>query len=386
MAFFANDAVNRVNLHSGIQALAQSGGGVFLMVVLLRGGVPLATCFLTFAALFAGRFVMRPAILPLARRFGMKPLLLVGNFGIAVQYPLLAAVHGVGSGLVAWCAVSSIADILYWPTYNAYVSAVGDSEHRGHQLGARAALESASGIVAPLLGAWALAKLGPGPAMAAAGGVQLLAVLPLVGAPNVAVVERAQGAIRAARLGAILSFADGWFDTFFLILWQAALFFSLGSNVTAYGGAMALAGLVGAVAGPVLGRAIDLGGGRRAVRLAYVALAMLLLIRAASLGSPWLAVAANAAGALLGTLMLPASTAITNLAKASPCPYRFTLATEGGWDIGFASASLLVAALAGLHVPLPAILPLGLAATALAAFLLDRHYGDAVGLADAETG
>ena len=50
MAFLANDAVNRVNLHSGIQALAQNGGGVFLMVFLLRAHVSMPAAFLAFAA------------------------------------------------------------------------------------------------------------------------------------------------------------------------------------------------------------------------------------------------------------------------------------------------------------------------------------------------
>ena len=36
MAFFGNDAVNRVNLHYAIQSLAQAGGGLFFTVYLLQ--------------------------------------------------------------------------------------------------------------------------------------------------------------------------------------------------------------------------------------------------------------------------------------------------------------------------------------------------------------
>ena len=39
MAFFRNRAVNRANLHYGIQAFAEAGGGVFVLVYLLRAGV-----------------------------------------------------------------------------------------------------------------------------------------------------------------------------------------------------------------------------------------------------------------------------------------------------------------------------------------------------------
>ena len=61
-----------------------------------------------------------------------------------------------------------------------------------------------------------------------------------------------------------------------------------------------------------------------------------LVGRAASLRSPWLAVSANALGALVMPLLLPAlGTATYNRDKASPCTLRFHMATEGGWDVGY---------------------------------------------------
>ena len=156
MAFLRNDAVNRVNLHSGIQALAQGAGGIFFLVFLLRSGVSVPVALLAMAAIVAGRFLFRPALLPLARRYGLKPLLIVGTLGVALQYPVLAEVDGVGGTLLALCVVSALGDIFYWPSYHAYFAAIGDAEHRGHQLGAREALTAVVGVVAPLLGAWAL--------------------------------------------------------------------------------------------------------------------------------------------------------------------------------------------------------------------------------------
>ena len=120
MAFFgpvfANDAINRVNVHYGIQALAQSGGGVFFLVFLLRAGVSVPASMLAMVAILAGRLVIRPAILPLAKRWGMKPLLIVGTLLVAMQYPMLAEVHGVGPALFALCVVGAIADVFYWPS------------------------------------------------------------------------------------------------------------------------------------------------------------------------------------------------------------------------------------------------------------------------------
>jgi hypothetical protein len=374
MAFLRNDAVNRVNLHSAVQALAQSGGGVFFVVFLLRVGLAAPVALTAMAAIHAGRFLLRPAILPLARRWGLKPLLILGTLGLAAQYPLLAEVHGVGRGLMALCCVAALGDILYWPTYHAYFASVGDAEHRGHQIGAREALVSVAGIVAPLLGAWALVSFGARPMFAAVAVIQAAAVLPLIGAPNVAVAPSAPGAIRAARLGMILSAADGWFDACFIFAWQIVLFVSLGESFAAYGGAMALAGLVAAAFGLLLGRHIDAGMGRRAVVVSYGLLATVVIVRAASVGSPWLAVGANALGALLGSLLLPATTAVANLAKASPCAMRFQIVSEAGWDVGCLCGCLAGAAIAGSGLPLSLAILLGLPPLGLAAALLHRHY------------
>src|SRR5262245_42572171 len=120
MAFLRNGAINRVNLHSGIQALAQGAGGVFFMVFLLHAGVSVPAALLAPAAIVAGRFLLRPLLLPLATRWGLKPLLVTGTLGIALQYPLLAEVKGIDGALFALCIVSAIGDIFYWPSYHAY--------------------------------------------------------------------------------------------------------------------------------------------------------------------------------------------------------------------------------------------------------------------------
>ena len=230
-------------------------------------------------------------------------------------------------------------------------------------------------IIGPLLGAWALVTLGPRPMFAAVGVVQALAALPLLGAPDVAVKASVPGGFRAARLGAILAATDGWFDAWYILVWQIALFVSLSESLSAYGGAMALAALVGAGFGLFLGRHIDSGGGRRAVAIAYSVTAAILIVRAASLESAWVAVAANALGALAMPLLLPPlGTAVYNLAKASPCPIRFLIATEAGWDIGCFCACLLAAALAASDMPMSIGLLFGLPALAFASHLLRRHF------------
>jgi DHA1 family inner membrane transport protein len=377
MAFLRNDAVNRVNLHYGIQVLAQGAGGIFFLVFLLRAGVSIPVTLSAQAAILAGRFFLRPAILPLAKRWGLKPMVVIGTFGIALHYPLLAQVQGVDGWLLLLCIVAAIGEVFYWPSYNAYFAAIGDPEHRGQQISAREAMGSVVGIIAPLLGAWTLLTFGPHTMFAAVGLVQALAAVPLIGAPNVPVKAFAPNAFRAARLGAILTTADGWFDAWYIIVWQIALFVSLSESLSAYGGAMALAALVGAGCGLLVGRHIDAGGGRRAVVIAYSTAALFVLLRASSTGSPWLAVTANALGALLWPLLSPTlGTPLYNISKASPCPLRFTIVTEAGWDVGGCSACLLAAGLAAAGVPLSTSILLALPALLITALLLRSYFAN----------
>ena len=170
---------------------------------------------------------------------------------------------------------------------------------------------------------------------------------------------------------------DGWFDAWYIFVWQIALFASLGESISAYGGAMALAALVGAACGLLLGRHIDAGYGRRAVLIAYTIAAMFVIFRTASVGSPWLAITANAVGALLWPLLLPTlGTATYNLAKASPCPIRFYVVAEGGWDVGCFGACLMAAGLSIAGVPLSLGILLALPALAVAAYVLRRYYAN----------
>jgi DHA1 family inner membrane transport protein len=375
MSFFRNDAVNRVNLHSGIQALAAGAGGVFFLAFLLAAGCSIPLALMAQAAIVAGRFLIRPALLPLAIRFGLKPLLVFGTVALAAQYLVLAQVHGPGAILVVLCITASIAEVFYWLTFNATYSAMGDAEHRGHQISAREALVAVSGIVAPLFGAWALVTLGARVAFAIVAGIQVLAAMPLLGLPNIAVAPRADGAFRFALPGILFAVSDGWFDTFFILLWQIALFVTLGRSFSSYGGAMALAGLAGAGMGLLLGRHIDAGHGRRALVIAYGVLTGVALLHAASLASPKLAVIANALGGPAITLISPVIGVVSNRAKASPCPLRFHMGTEAGWDAGCFAACVVSAGLIASGVPLGDVLLLALPGIAASTSILWWLYG-----------
>lgn len=376
MSFFGNGAINRVNLHSGIQALAQNAGGVFLLVFLLKAGVPTPLVLCTMSAMTAGRFVLRPGVLALARRVGLRATLILGTVLEAAIFPILPYVHGPGPLLIAVIVVGALGSVFYWTSYHAYFATLGDAEHRGHQLGAREALMAVVGTLAPALGGWGLATAGPKATFFWVAVVQALAAAPLLGAPEVAVADEAPGGFRAARLGAMLLATDGWFAACFYYVWQIALFISLGQRFGNYGGAMALAGLVGAMGSLGVGRLIDLGHGRRSVAMAYGAGAATVALKAAGFAIPWLAVAANALGAVAAAMMTPVLMArVYNLAKVSPCPLRFHMATEAGWDLGCGVGCLAAAGLAWAGLPFSAPILLALGGAAAACALLLRSYG-----------
>lgn len=376
MAFFRNTTVNLLNLHYGVHALALSGGGAFFAVFLLRAGVPAPGVLASLAGILMGRFLIRPLVLPMGRRFGLKPLVIAGTILTALQYPLLAEVDGVGWHLLALCVASSIGDTLYWTSYHAYFASLGDPEHRGHQIGAREAMVAMVGIVAPLLTGWALVTLGPRVAFGATAVVLVLSALPLLRTPNVVVLNEAPGTLRAFMPGILIMAAGGLFASGYHFVWQIALFVSLGESFTAFGGAMAIAAVAGAATGLLLGRFIDAGHGPWIVWLAAGTAALTVLARSAGYGDPALAVAANAAGALVLAIYTPIEmTAVYNQARASRCALRFHIAAEGGWDAGGASGCLLAAGALSLGASLGTAILIALLGVGAAFLLLRRYYG-----------
>lgn len=378
MAYFRNNTVNLLNLHYGLHSFVLSGSGVFFGVFLLKAGVPAPVVLASLALILLGRLLIRPGVLVLARRFGLRPLLIAGTIASGLQYPLLADVQGVGTALFILCAVSAVGDTLYWTTYHAYFAALGDPEHRGHQVGVREAAAAVVGIVGPLATGWALTTLGPRVAFGSAAAVMMLAALPIVWTPNVKVPPRVLGALASAMPGVLLFAADAFMAAGYVFVWQIALFLSLRESFSAFGGAMALAAFAGAVGGLLLGRLIDAGHGTRAAWVALTALAATTVFRAVSVGSAPLAVLANASGALVTCLYVPVlGTSIYNQAKRSPCTLRFHIAAEAGWDLGGAGALLMAAGLLLAGVPIGTCIMLSLLG-AMASFHLLRTYFAAV--------
>jgi hypothetical protein len=375
MAFFRNPSVNWLNLHYGIHAVVIAGGYAFYGVYLHKAGVSLPVVLVAMAAILLGRFLIRPAIIPLAVRTGLKPLLIAGTLIEALQYPLLAQVEGVGPLLFALCAVSSLGDTVYWSCYHAFFAALGDAEHCGHQVGAREAMAAVAGIVSPLATGWILVRFGAQAAFGVNALCMAAAALPLLLTPNVAVKANVKGMMRASMPGVAFFLLDGFIGASYVFVWQLALFVTLDGDFLGYGGALALAALAGAAAAMLLGRHIDAGHGARAVWLALAPFAATLLVRALAAGHPALAVLANALAVAAYCLYIPTlMTAVYNLARGTECTLRFHVATEGGWDFGGAGGCLLAALMLHLGFSLNVVLLLPLLGAGLMALRLRRYY------------
>jgi DHA1 family inner membrane transport protein len=385
MAFFRNRIVNLLNLHYGIHAIAMSGGGAFFAIYLLRSGVPIPGVLSSLALILLGRFAIRPLVVTWAVRLGLRSMVIAGTVLSALQYPLVAEVRGVGIALAALIAISAVGDTVYWTTYHAYFATVGDDELRGRQVGVREAIGATVGVLSPLATGWMLVVLGPRVAFGTTALIAALSALPILWGPDVNVARQAPGAFRAAAPGVLLFIADGWFAAGYYFAWQIALFVSLGQSFIAYGGALAVAALVGAIAGLTLGRHIDAGYGNRAVWYASATLTLIVVLRAMATGNAPLAVLANALGAFGSCLYVPTvMTAVYTLAKRSPCTLRFHVATEGGWDVGGA-AGLLAAALATrCGMPLSASILLSLVGLGAIVVVLRRYYAGGPARAAAE--
>src|SRR5208283_2784834 len=114
-----------------------------------------------------------------------------------------------------------------------------------------------------------------------AAAIEVVAILPLLGvrAPPVPRLSP-RGAYAAARTGMLLFATDAWIVCCAAVAWDIIVFRALQSRLDAFGGTLALAALAGALSGVLLGRFIDRGHARRAIRLNAVVLALALLARA----------------------------------------------------------------------------------------------------------
>lgn len=346
MAFFKNRDFNLIYVHGALQAIVMYGGEAFEFVYLLKAGIAPWIVLLVIGMMFGSRIVFRGGVLPLAKRFGLRNALVFGILLEAITYPILSQVTGVGPLLFIHITTVAISSSFYWTSFHAYVSLIGDSEHRGKQSSAMEFIGMMMGIVAPVMTGTLLTLFDPLVAFGFVGLLMAASAIPLLYTPNIPVSADAVVPATTKRLARRIMFADGLRAGSFHFTWLIALFITLGSSFAVFGGAMSLAGLAGAIMGLMTGKLVDLGKGRRALQIGFFVLSVAVLARAFGYAAVWSAVVANVIAVVIWPIYATATNSrIYDLARQSPCPLRYHIVAEGGWDMGTAIGCLISAAL-----------------------------------------
>ncbi|MCX7284729.1 MAG: MFS transporter [Novosphingobium sp.] len=354
--------IRRVYAHAGLQSFVEASGGLFVVGFLVKQGLSPAFALASFALVLLSRFALRAAVLPLAHAHGLRTVLLLGVLIRAASYIMLPFVSGLGPMLVAYIVVSGFGSVLYWTGYHAYVSAAGDNAAMGRQVSIQQAVTATVGIVAPISGGLLLGWAGPATGFAIIAAIQLLAALPLIGAANPTIDPASRADPAIVRAGRRIYFAEGLQSGCSNVVFNLALFVTLGQSFENFGGALALAGLGAAAGSLLIGRLIDGGRTTHSLALAYGLGAIVISIKALAWGSPLPALVATALGALVSPMLATAMLSpLYAMAQRSQCTLRFNMATEGGWDLGCSVAALTAATIlsTGAGYTLPILLGLG---------------------------
>ncbi|MDP3549480.1 MAG: MFS transporter [Novosphingobium sp.] len=358
--------IRRIYAHAGLQSFVEASGGLFVVGFLVKQGLSPSFALASFALVLLSRFALRAAVLPLAHRYGLRSVLLLGVVIRAASYIMLPFVSGLGPMLMAYILVTGLGSVLYWTGYHAYVSAAGDNAAMGRQVSIQQATTATVGIVAPVIGGVLLSWVGPLAGFAIIAVFQMLAGTPLLGAPNPTINPESRADPDIVRFGRRIYFAEGLQSGCANVVWNLALFVTLGQSFENFGGALALAG-VGAAAGSLLiGRLIDGGRAAHSLTLAYGLGAIVIGIKALAWATPLPALVATALGALVAPMLATAMLSpLYAMAQRSQCTLRFNMATEGGWDLGCSTAALVAATI--LHLGFGYTVPILLALAAIGA-------------------
>ncbi|HQS69123.1 MAG: MFS transporter [Novosphingobium sp. 28-62-57] len=354
--------IRRIYAHAGLQSFVEASGGLFVVGFLVTQGLSPSFALASFALVLLSRFALRAAVLPLAHAYGLRTVLLLGVVIRAGSYIMLPFVSGLGPMLVAFILVSGLGSVLYWTGYHAYVSAAGSNAEMGRQVSIQQAVTATVGIVAPVAGGFLLGWAGATVGFTIIASIQLLAGLPLLGAPNPTINPQSRADPDIVRFGRRIYFAEGLQSGCSNVVWNLALFVTLGQSFENFGGALALAGLGAAAGSLLIGRMIDGGRTTHSLALAYGLGAIVIGIKALAWSTALPALVATALGALVAPMLATAMLSpLYAMAQRSQCTLRFNMATEGGWDLGCSVAALVAAIIlgTGFGYTLPILLGLG---------------------------
>jgi MFS family permease len=377
MSYLSNRAVNIVNLHFFFRRLSYGVGEIFGILFLIEAGIKIEIALLIWAGNFLIRLFVRPFAFKLQQKIGLKNSVIFGAVWFTGLYPLMLQIDGLNLWVPVFMFYFALADVFYWLPYHAYFARIGDSEHRGKQLGVREIGTLIAGSLGPALGGFLIENHGFGAAFYTASGATLIAALIMLRTPEVSPGQPMGW--RTAwheidKTGLLLYMGDSFGYNLHNFCWNIVLFFLLG-NYQTFGLLLALAVGFQAIGTLLLGRAIDRGRGATIMLIGCVLVACVAAGRAFFGWEIPTIIALDALAAIAFTFYAPAfNTAVYNSSKNSHNSHWFQFFAETGWDFGSIAALATAGTLVALGVELRNVLFISLLGLGLVFLLLRRFY------------
>jgi len=375
--FLKNRAENLLSAHFGLQNFAASIVNIFFGVYLYQIGIPLWEIFLIWGITFFTRCLLRPVVLPLYFRYGVRRMLIIGIICNAISFLALERVTEVGIWLGIFMLLVAITDIFYWTAFHLYFALLGENMRRGKQVAIRNCMEFLSSFLAPLVSAILIVKINFSAIFWVGAGFLFLSGIPLFFVPDVELPEP-QKFFPAVKIieksGFWLFFMDAIFSQAHGFTWTLVLFIFVGKYLT-FGGLLSLAVLFQMIAALFLGQRFDRGNGKKLVPLGVILLTLTVFGRVFMTASIPAIIFFDVLFILGFLLLYPFYLAtFYNAVKSSRHPLYFQVVAESGWDMGSVIITGFASVFLYLGGDLKYIMLFGIFGLFGVAFVLKRYF------------
>lgn len=352
-----------VNLHFFFLFLAFGFVESFGPVYFYKIGLSLSDIALYWALFFAIRVTIRPFVMDLCHKVGIRRLFLISIILFSGRYILYASVSAPGALMVALLVYESIASSVYWAMYHTYFAILSSSEKTGAQVAHRDIMLLSARLLAPFCTSLIIDGFGFSAAFMAGGVLSLISVFPIIKkiVPDTNFPKFSwKEALKIDRSGFILYATSGAHEYAHTFLWRIALFLQV-SNYVGFGLLLSLSILFQMIGTFVVGRHFDRTRGTRVATTGISILAVVLVFRATLPLSVPLIIALDFVFMLGQIMQSPYVSAINyKRSKASGNPLWFQFWSETGWDLACILTLGTASALLAYGVEIRSVMLLGL--------------------------
>jgi len=349
MSFFQNKAVNLLNIHIALIRLASLFSGIFVPVFLLQKGLSIPVICL-FSAL--GSLIRIPARIfqvPLVKKIGIKPAVIIGIIGVGISYLFLTLAQGIDVYLWLYVIIGGIFSALYWQLFHYLFAHYGDNHERGQNVSMQIIFVELIQIIGPLLGAIIINYQGFFSYTIFIFLILFLAIifiLPLSKYPSIKNICSLSKAFKEEnKYGMKISILSSATEASYTYIWIIVIYLTLGELVS-FGSALTLGILISVILQAIIGKYIDKGKGK-SVNFAGLGLSLFTLFGRVLLGYSlfFISIFEGASRFSRNVNDSVFSVSYYNKAKDSKESFWHILLAETGWDLGSIAGLIGVALL-----------------------------------------